>query len=174
MGTQIQADAQEIYKTNTARIEFVSDAPLEFITAHSDNCQGVVSLPSGEFVFRVFIKTFDGFNNQIQKEHFYENYMEVSDYPEALFKGFVLEELNFPDNAPKKVRAKGELSIHGVHKEEIIPLFISRRQDGNLSFEAEFSILLDKYNIDIPNIVKQKIAEKIIVKVSGILVKQSP
>lgn len=164
---------QDLYRTNNGQISFVSDAPLELISAQSDNCQGILSLPEGAFVFRVFIKTFEGFNNPIQKEHFYENYMEVSQYPEALFQGYVLEKVQFDESSSITVRAKGDLQIHGIVKEKIIDVRIEKSNENNLSYHSTFEIFLEEFNIDVPNIVKQKIAEKIKVTVKGKLDKSA-
>ena len=163
-------DAQVLCRTNNAKIQFVSSAPLELIKAESNNCQGILSPSDGEFVFRVFVKTFDGFNNPIQKEHFYENYLETTDYPEAMFQGFVLEKIDLDNELQQDVRAKGDLTIHGVTNEKIINVSLTKTKDGHLDFQSEFMVQLEEYNIDIPKIVKQKIAEIIKVTVSGQLI----
>ncbi len=160
--------SQQLFRTSKALINFNSDAPLEFIEATSKNCQGILNMETGEFAFRVFIKTFDGFNNPLQKIHFYENYMEVSQYPEATFQGVVIEHLSILNDSEKSLRAKGSLNIHGQIHERIIEVTMNL-EEGRLSFHSEFEVLLSDYNIDIPNIVKQKISETIEVTVSGTL-----
>ena len=159
---------QQLLKTSKASIIFNSDAPLEFIEARSDNCQGILNIESGEFAFRVFIKTFDGFNNPLQKVHFYENYMEVSQFPEATFQGVIIEDLNILSEGEVTLRAKGILTIHGQRLERIINVAINFNKD-KLDFQSQFEVQLSDYNIDIPNIVKQKISETIEVTVAGTL-----
>lgn len=159
---------QQLLRTSQATINFNSNAPLEFIEAESDNCQGILNLKTGEFAFRVFIKTFDGFNNPLQRVHFYENYMEVSQFPEATFQGVIIEDLGKLSNDESKLRAKGLLSIHGQSQERIIDVIVMM-DNNRLKFQSQFEVLLSDYNIDIPNIVKQKISETIEIKVKGIL-----
>jgi len=159
---------QDLYNTNNATIRFVSEAPLEIIKAGSDNCQGILSIKEGKFVFRIFIKTFEGFNNSLQRVHFYENYMETSRYPEAIFEGLLVEEIDIQYEGSQLIRAKGDLTIHGVTKEKIIEVILQRK-DTFLKFKSEFIIDLKEFNIDIPNIVKQKIAENINILVEGSL-----
>jgi polyisoprenoid-binding protein YceI len=159
---------QELKRTNSATIKFTSDAPLEIIKATSNSCQGILDLESGKFAFKIFIKSFDGFNSPLQKEHFYENYMEVSQFPEATFAGKLIEEYN-PSGQDKTIlRAKGNLNIHGVEKERIIEVVLLKSGD-DIEFNSSLDVLLKDHNIEIPSIVRQKIAEKIMVTVSGIL-----
>jgi polyisoprenoid-binding protein YceI len=169
MGFQIsEMIGQQLLRTSQAVINFHSDAPLEFIEAKSDNCQGILNLKTGEFAFRVFIKTFDGFNNPLQRVHFYENYMEVNQFPEATFQGVIIEDLGKLSVDGSKLRAKGLLSIHGQSQERIIDVVMTM-DNNRLKFQSQFEVLLSDYNIDIPNIVKQKISETIEITVKGIL-----
>ena len=159
---------QNLKRTNNAQINFSSDAPLEIIKAQSDKCQGILNLENGEFAFKILIKTFDGFNSKLQREHFYENYMEVSQYPDATFLGKMIEVVDFSESDDLKLRAKGNLKIHGVAKERIIEVNL-RRSEDQILFNSELEVLLNDHNIEIPNIVRQKIAEKIKITVSGTL-----
>lgn len=158
--------AQDLLRTNNAEINFVSEAPLELIKASSSNCQGILNTETGEFAFRIFIKSFDGFNNPMQREHFYENYMEVSLYPDATFAGKLIDPMDINNEEKQSHRAKGELKIHGVTKEKIIDVQL-HKEDDSILFNASFEVPIIDHNIEIPNIVRQKIAEKIYVEVKG-------
>ena len=157
----------QVYSTNTASVKFLSDAPLEIIKAESDQLKGALDITKKTFAFKLFIKTFDGFNSPLQKEHFYENYLEVKMYPESIFKGKILESLDI--SKTNTYRAKGQLSIHGITKEVIIDVQISPGEKG-VKFSSKFQVHLDDYKIDLPRIVYQKIAEIIDVEVSGELI----
>lgn len=162
------AFTQDLLRTNSGEIKFVSNAPLEIIKAESNNCQGILNMDNSEFAFRIFIKTFDGFNSPLQKEHFYENYMEVTEFPEATFTGQIIENVVIPIDKAVEIRAKGNLSIHGITVERIIKVILEDA-DGGIQFNSTFEVPLSDHNILIPNIVKQKIADKINVTISGIL-----
>ncbi|MEM9546971.1 MAG: YceI family protein [Bacteroidota bacterium] len=161
--TSILLQAQ-IYSTNLATAKFVSDAPLEIIKAESNQLRGVIDISKKKFAFKLFIKTFDGFNSPLQKEHFYENYMEVKSFPEAVFQGKILEEIEMENS--KSYRAKGILSIHGLSNEVIINVDLGPGESG-LKFKSAFEVPLKDYEIELPRIVYQKIAEIINVEVSG-------
>jgi hypothetical protein len=160
--------AQKLIKTNDATISFVSEAPLELIKASTSRCQGILDLEKGDFAFRISIRSFEGFNSPLQKVHFFENYMEVNEFPDATFVGKMVENVNLDNLKDIQFRAKGILEIHGVKVERIIPIHLSQDKTG-LYFETDFLVPLEAHDIDIPTIVRQKIAEEIKVKVYGIL-----
>ncbi len=68
------------------------------------------------------------------------------------------------------VRAKGKLSLHGVEQERIIKVNIVTDKKG-MTAHAQFSVLLEEYNISIPRVVYQKIAEEIQISVEAVLAK---
>lgn len=154
----------QIYNTNLATVKFRSEAPLEIINAESNQLKGALNLNNKTFAFKLFIKTFDGFNSPVQKEHFYENYLEVKSYPESTFKGKILEDIDI--NTSNTYRAKGIINIHGHSNEIIIDVTIKPNDDG-LYFSSKFEIALKDYEIDLPRIVYQKIAEIIDIDVFG-------
>ena len=154
----------QIYNTNFGTVKFKSEAPLEIIKAESDQLKGALSLEKKSFAFKLFIRSFDGFNSPLQKEHFYENYMEVKSFPESVFKGKILEDIDI--SLAKDYRAKGVLSIHGITNEIIIDVHLEPSENG-LLFTSNFDVALKDYKIDLPRIVYQKIAEVINIEVSG-------
>lgn len=162
--------AQDYYKTETGKIFFRSDAPLELIEAASEKMRGIINVEDNTFAFSVKINTFQGFNSPLQREHFNENYMEERKYPEATFAGKIIEQVDLSRPGRYTVRAKGKLKIHGVEQERIIKSEIVL-QDGILALSSNFTILLEEHNISIPKIVYQKIAEEIVVEIRASLSK---
>lgn len=160
--------AQEYVSTKTAEIQFTSEAPLEIISARSSQCMGVLNMSNGEFAFRVQIASFEGFNNPLQREHFCENYMEISDFPTAEFRGRLLGNLELEGSDTLLVKAKGELTVHGVSDERIIDLQLVQLEN-TLSVASQFQVELSSHGIEIPRIVYHKVAEVIYVVVSGML-----
>jgi len=153
----------QIYTSVDNDLEFTSEAPLELIQASSGGLQGVLDLKKKAFAFQVNIQSFKGFNSPLQQTHFYENYLEVGRYPLAFFKGKVIENIT---NTNRDYRAKGILEIHGIQREVIIPVEILLGED-HVRFSSQFEILLMDYDIEIPRIVYQKIAESIKIHASG-------
>jgi polyisoprenoid-binding protein YceI len=126
----------------------------------------------GEFAFKIFITSFKGFNNPLQREHFNENYMETSQFPFATYAGKIIENINYARNGTYTVRTKGKMTIHGITQERIIIAEIIIL-NGNVKIKAGFSVLLSDYGIKIPKIVGNNLAKEIKVKVTGDLIPQS-
>ena len=57
------------------KVSFLSEAPLELIKAASDKLKGAIDKTQNTFAFAVDIHSFKGFNSDLQREHFHENYM---------------------------------------------------------------------------------------------------
>lgn len=158
----------DIYRTSKGQISFRSDAPLEIITASSTEFKGIIDPAALTFGFTVPVATFRGFNNGLQQQHFYENYMETSKYPDATFTGKIIEHIDLTVPGTYNVRAKGQLDIHGHPQERIIKVTLV--SDGNqIHAKTSFVVPLVDHQIEIPKIVNQKIAQEIKVDVQASL-----
>ncbi len=163
--SSIALQAQKKFTTEKGEVSFTSNAKLELINASSKKIQGIVDPATGQFAFIVKIQSFEGFNSNLQREHFNEKYMETDKYYDATFAGKVIETIDFTKDGTYDVRAKGTLTIHGKKQSRIIPskLVISK---GTLTIESNFNIPLADHDIQIPQIVSEKIATEIIVKLN--------
>lgn len=148
------------------QVDFMSDAPLEIIRAHSDEVIGAIDKSKNSFAFGLHIQSFKGFNSDLQREHFHENYMETERYPVASFSGKFIDPVDFNTNGIYPVRAKGNLQIHGVDKERIIKGTITVKNNV-ITINASFIVSLEDHNIKVPRIVYQKIAQQIIVEIKS-------
>ncbi len=155
-----QAQSKFSISPGKGRINFTSNAELELIRAASDKVQGLIDPQTQQFAFSVDIKSFVGFNSELQREHFNEKYMESEKFPRARFSGKIIEQVDFSVDGTYDVRAKGELEIHGQKQTRIIRgrLVIDH---GTLDVQSTFVVPLADHNISIPNIVNQKIATEI-------------
>lgn len=154
----------DMYSSERGKVSFISEAPLETIKAESDALRGVIRPASKSFAFSINISTFEGFNSDIQRVHFMENYMEQKKYPTAHFSGKLIEDIPFDVPGTYTVRAKGEFDIHGIKKERIIKGTLTITKDA-AQISTTFSVPLADHGIEIPRIVKQKIAEQITVNI---------
>jgi hypothetical protein len=118
-----------------------------------------MNLSERTFAFQIPIQSFQGFNSPLQQIHFNENYLESERYPMARFRGKIIEQLDLSVPGTYEVRAKGIFELHGVTDERIVrgKLVVT---DEYIIISASFSILLSDYDIRIPRIVAQKIAEE--------------
>lgn len=163
-------NGQTIFGTSSGTIHFSSDAPLELVEAVSNQMRGIINPSENTFAFSVKILSFEGFNSPLQQEHFNENYLESTDFPEALFSGRIIERIDFSKPGRTQLRAKGMLEIHGIRQERIIKSEVEVSEDG-LYLTAIFTVLLADHRINIPRIVEQKIAEEITVRIEANLKK---
>ncbi len=168
ISTALVSGQEMIYLTSNGKISFVSDAPLEMITAASDKMEGVIDANEMSFAFVVNIRTFKGFNNGLQQQHFYENYLETDKYPEATFSGKIIEHVDLRKAGTYMVRAKGQLTIHGRVKERIIRVELISTGTAIKARTVFFVPLID-HQIEVPRIVNQKIAQEIEVTVEALL-----
>ena len=112
--------APPVFLTGNGTINFRSDTRLEFIRASSKELKGAIDTDKKSFSFKIRMRSFQGFNSPLQREHFNENYMESESYPEATFNGKIIEDIDFTTPGKYSVRAKGILFIHGIEQERII------------------------------------------------------
>lgn len=162
------SQAGSIFQTVSGKISFKSDAPLELIKASSDQLIGLLDNNKKVFSFKINIRSFEGFNSPLQKEHFNENYMESDKYPVASFSGKIIEDVDFSKDGTYDVRAKGTLTIHGISQERIIKGNVAVN-NKKITITASFSVLLSDHNIPIPIVVYKKLANEIKVEVNTTL-----
>ena len=151
----------------TGRIAFVSEAPLETIKASSDQLRGIIDIGKGNFAFTFPVKSFEGFNSPLQKEHFNEHYLETDRFPDATFTGNIVGmEGKCTDDCDITVYAKGKLTIHGITQLVTIPVhFVKKGQ--SIQADAGFDVALADYGISIPKILEAKISPLIKVTVDA-------
>jgi polyisoprenoid-binding protein YceI len=159
------------YATENGKITFVSQAPMEEIKASSERMRGIITPTDSRFVFSVDITSFTGFNGDLQREHFNENYLESSTYPKATFSGKLIEPVDFSMAQVVEVRAKGTLEVHGVKKERIIPVTLEI-SNGKVIAKSKFTVNNADHAIEIPKIVNRKVAELVNIEVVATLIRK--
>lgn len=162
----------KIYEVRSGEVRFSSEAPKELISASSRKLQGVLDAEKMIFAFKVNITSFIGFNSPLQRDHFNENYMESRNFPDAVFKGKIIESVDLSKDGTYQVRAKGKLSIHGIEQERIIKVQMVIK-NAKCQVFSSFPILLSDHDIKIPRIVDDKLSPEIKVSVRALLQPQS-
>lgn len=163
---------QRKYAISASEMTFTSNAELELISAASKKVQGLIDPTNNQFAFYVDVKSFQGFNSVLQREHFNEKYLESEKYPRAKFSGKIIEPIDLSTDGSYDVRAKGELDIHGKKQTRIIKSKLTVK-NGVVNIESRFFVPLDDHNISIPTIVSQKIATEIEVNLNATMLLQS-
>ena len=120
---------------------------------------------NGQFAFQVPIKAFT-FKNALMQEHFNESYLESDVYPKAVFKGKVLGWNNIELSKDSlEVFIEGDLTMHG-ETNQIKQSGAMWLSSGSIRGECVFYVNLVDYNVKVPKIVRENIAEIIKVNVS--------
>jgi hypothetical protein len=153
------------YMTKNGKISFFSDGQAEKIQAINNQVATVLDITSGEWAFKLLMKSFE-FEKALMQEHFNENYVESNKFPNASFKGKILNlsEINFSKNGKYKAIVEGDLMIHGVTKKVKAQGNIEVK-DAKIIANAKFPIELKDYDVKIPNAVVKNIAETVEVTV---------
>jgi len=151
--------------TKSGFIQFYSETPVETIQADNHSVNSAYDHESGMFVFKVLMKSFE-FEKALMQEHFNENYLESDQFPNATFKGQVVNnsDIDLTKNGKVAVKVKGDLTIHGVTK-SIEEDGIMKIDKDTILAKATFLVQPTDFDIKIPSVVVENIAEDIEVRV---------
>ncbi len=161
-----QSSLAQLYYTKNGRISFFSKTSFQDIEADNNQVLSVLNLQTGAIQFSVLNDAFY-FPKAKMQEDFNENYIESSKYPKSTFKGTIsdISSVDASKDGDYTVHVAGELMIHGAsHK--ISTTGTLTVKNGKLSARSSFKVLLKDYNIGIPSIASNKIAEEIKVTVN--------
>lgn len=160
------AMAQNIYLARTGEVDLNCSTPLEKIEGLNHKATSVIDASKNAIEFSVLIKAFE-FEKALMQEHFNENYMESNTYPKATFKGTYsgvsADELAKP--GMHEVTVEGDLTIHGVTKHITTKGTLGLQASGALRASCDLVIKPEDYGIQIPAVVRGKIAQEVQVKV---------
>lgn len=150
------------YTSEKAFISFYSDAPLEDITAENTKVTTIFNSATGDIAFSVPMKEFK-FAKSLMQEHFNEKYVESEKFPKATFQGKIID-FKPGTSGTQQVKAQGKLTIHGVTRDIDVPGTIEV-QGNKLVMKSKFMVKVADYDIEIPTIVFNNIAEQVEVTV---------
>lgn len=158
--------SQKRYFTKTGQINFAAGTAAEDIDGVNKTVTSVFDATSGQIEFAVLVKGFE-FKRALMQEHFNENYMESNKFPKSLFKGKIVnvDKVNFQKDGSYPVTVKGVLDMHGVKKEVEAPGTLKVTGE-TVHSDATFTVLLADYKVNIPSLVKDKVSEKVTIKVN--------
>jgi polyisoprenoid-binding protein YceI len=157
----LQVSAQK-FVSERGVITFFSSATLEDISAKNSKISSIINVSTFEVAFSVPIDKFQ-FEKKLMQQHFNERYMESDKFPKSTFVGRI-DGFDATSSAVQKVKVIGKLSIHGVTNEVSIPGTIEMTPT-TLTAKAKFIIKLADYNVEIPQLLWQNIAEQVEVTV---------
>jgi len=152
----------QLYKSKEGSVSFFSKAPIENIEAVSKQITSIINTATNEIAFIVEIKTLQ-FRLEKMRDDFNEDFMESDKYPHATYDGKIKRKINWKNDGTYTVIAKGYLTIHGVEKERRDTATITIR-NGEITLQSNFFVRVADYEIRIPRLLFQNIAEVVAVK----------
>ena len=158
----INTIAQTKYFTKTGTISFEASVPsFEEVKAKNSSSTAIINTENGEFAALALVKGFR-FKNALMEEHFNENYAESDKYPKAIFKGNIVDfSFDKLKNGKNTFIIKGELTFHGktvmLEDTKVKVTF----KEGLLNISGNFITDPANFNIEIPKIVRNKVAKDI-------------
>lgn len=149
----------DLGKEETSIVSFFSASPLEDIEAINKKAAVILDIVTGEFQSVITMKAFK-FKNGLMEEHFNENYVESVKFPNAIFKGKIIEKIDIATETEQKVTAAGKLTLHGVTK-EIVLEGVVKKNGENLQLNSKFKIKVADFDIKVPSMYVKNIAEEV-------------
>ncbi len=156
------SSGQTKYFTRNGKIYFNATSPSspEKVDATNEKATSILDVSNGQMEFAVLMKAFV-FEKALMEEHFNENYVESDKFPKATFKGVIknMNEVTLLKDGTYNTKINGKLTIHGITKDVQTEGSITVKGNA-ITAKSDFKILLIDYGIEIPSIVKDKVAKE--------------
>jgi len=149
------------YFTKNGSISFDATSPgsPENITADNRTVTCVIDAANGNIQFKAAMKAFT-FERALMQEHFNENYVESTKFPEAKFAGNIsnMASIALDKDGSYPATVKGKLTLHGETRdvETAGKINVSK---GKITATASFSVLLSDYKVNVPGVVSDKVSK---------------
>lgn len=150
------------FTTEKGHLSFFSDASVEDIKAYDPIVGSMFNASNGELVYIVKNKDFI-FEKPLMREHFNEKYIETEKFARSTFEGRIVS-FKKDISGEQKIVAKGKLNIHGVTNNVEIPGTLEFAS-GKVILKSKFMVKLEDYDIKIPKLLGNNIAEEVEVKI---------
>lgn len=157
----------QVYVAKTCEVSFFSASPLENIEAIAKVPKTFLNISTNDVQVSISNTAFM-FEKPLMQEHFNENYMESEKYPNTVFKGKINEKVDWTKEGEQKVTVTGKMSMHGVDKEITINGVVTIK-GGEISISSKFKVHVADYNIKVPSLYIQNIAEDVDVKLNAVM-----
>lgn len=149
------------YYTKTGETDFkASVEAFEPVEAKSNSTTVILNTESGDIAALLFIKSFH-FKVALMEEHFNENYMDSDTFPKATFKGNIAGfKMSDVSSTGKEYKLSGTLTVRGKSQEITTTAMLSK-SGAKVLITSKFSVKPQDFGIEIPSIVRNKIAKEI-------------
>ncbi|RNC88489.1 MAG: YceI family protein [Winogradskyella sp.] len=139
-----------------------SEEAFEPVKATNSSVTMILNTETNEIAALALMKGFR-FRNSLMEEHFNENYIESETYPKAKFIGRLLD-FNYSSlsDSDTSVVVDGKIVLRGKEK-QIRTTLNTKKSNGSIILQGSFKVTPADFDIEIPSIVRKKIANEIIV-----------
>ncbi|MBN8659890.1 MAG: YceI family protein [Candidatus Obscuribacter phosphatis] len=168
-------------------VSFTSDAPVELIVGNTNKITGSISMDDSlDFSKQPFSAVFDvdlasiDTGIALRNEHMRDNFLETKKFPKATFRVKSVSAATTQLKPGKKVtvQAVGDFTVHGKTVSKTVPVDVTYfepcKQEGvkfpdcaMLQIRAELPVAFKDHDIKRPEIVFQKLADTVFVKISA-------
>jgi hypothetical protein len=154
-------------KDGGTTVTFFSKSPLEDIEAVNKPNVVIFNSTTGDFQTKITMTGFK-FKSALMQEHFNENYVESEKFPYAIFRGKINEKLDLTKDGEYKVTVNGTMDLHGVKKDVVVNGTVTRK-GNDILVNSGFKLAIADYNIKVPSLYVQNIAEVVDVTINSTL-----
>ncbi len=158
----LTANAQ-LFSTRNGFVGFYSETPFENIVAENNQVYAILDISKKTIAFSMLMKSFV-FQKELMQVHFNEDYIESDKFPKANFTGSFTEIIDPLKNGTIILHITGSMMMHGITK----PISTNATliiKNNTLDGTSNFKINPSDFNIEIPSLVRKKIAQQIDVHV---------
>lgn len=151
------------YITKEGQTHFkASVEAFEPVEAENNSTTVVLNTENGQMAALIFVKAFR-FDIALMEEHFNENYMDSDEHPKATFKGQIKDfDIKQLSSEAKTFDLTGILTVRGKEKEINTKVTLTKEGDV-ISVTSHFQVTPQEFGIEIPSLVREKIAENILI-----------
>ena len=143
------------------KMEFYTATVLSDIEAVTDKIEVKLDVQTRNIEIKVNINSFE-FEYETMKDHFNEKYMEGDKFPQATFKGEIIQDIsNIKDEM--EVDGTGELTIHGISRKIEVKANISKKGEYTV-IKSKIPVVFKDYGVDDPSILTKSVAKDILIE----------
>jgi len=151
----------QILSFDHGEVEFYTASVLSDIEAVTEKADVKLDIQTGNFEVTINIQSFK-FESELMQEHFNESYLESDKFPQATFKGKIVQDIS-NISAEIEVDASGKMTIHGVTKGIQAKANISKKE-GYTILKCKIPVVFKDYNVDEPSILTKSVAKDVLIK----------
>jgi polyisoprenoid-binding protein YceI len=152
----------QVLSFHHGEVEFYTESIMSDIEAVTDTAVVKLDIQTGNFEATVNIQSFE-FESDLMQEHFNENYMESDKFPQATFKGKIVQNIT-NISGEMEADALGKMTIHGVTNEIKVKVNISKKE-GYTVVKCKIPVVFKDYKVDEPSILSKSVAKDVLIKV---------